>query len=225
MRVPSLYYDNGHGTEFHAKDKPLLVHTILHTKDFNLLKSLIVRPEWLRVDQGEFITDSMRLSMILYDEYVRAMPRLLKGCGWLNRLAVQRVSGFLVVLHRNDDMYYERFGYLMWRFIERAQEWKQNDKAGRVKILKEERNLYETHEKRLDRKEWLMAFWDYAIYLYETDVGIQQSADFLIERLYEHRDMYKHDEVSRLGLKAFYPENWYPVGRGALWDMAHGGKG
>jgi hypothetical protein len=225
MRVPSLWYDDGHGAEFHAKDKPLILDVIMNGNNINLLKGLILRPEWLRVDSGEFITDSMKLTMVLFDEYVREIPKLLKGCSWLNRLAIHRLGAFLVVLHRNDDMYYERFGYLMWRLIERYTEWSTTDKSKRLTILKEERALYLTHEKRMDRIEYITKFWDYGIHMYETDEGIERSVNFVIERLNVHKDMYKRDELSRLGLKAFYPEHWYPAGRGQLWDMMHGGKG
>lgn len=225
MRVPSLWYDGGHGSDFHAKDKPIIIGVMMGELGFNALKGMILRPEWLRVDQGEVISDSMKLSMVIRDEFIREMPKLLKRTKWINRLAIQRLADFLVVLHRNDDMYFERFGYLMGRFIERYPEWKATDKAGRYKILEEERALYLGYEKRMDRIKWITGAWDYLLKMYSTDEGISNSIDFVVERFYVHKDMYSKDEISRLGIKAFYPENWYPNGRGALWEMVHGGKG
>lgn len=224
-RVPSLYYDGKEGTEFHAKDKPILLSVVTGLLDFNILKTMVIRPEWLRIDAGDAVTDSMKLAMTLRDEYIREMPKLLRKTRWINRLAIQRLADFTTVLYRNDDMYYERLGYLMWRFIERGPEYAGADHAGRVKILHEERALYLTHEKRLDRIKWITNAWDYFVDLYATDEGISASVDFVIERLNVHKDQYNRDEVSRLGMKGFYPENWYPNGRGYLWDMAHGGIG
>jgi LmbE family N-acetylglucosaminyl deacetylase len=55
--------------------------------------------------------------------------------------------------------------------------------------------------------------------------SIERMVNFLVERLYAHKDEFDREEVSRLGLKAFYPEHWYPAGRGQMWDMVHGGRG
>jgi hypothetical protein len=224
-RVPSLYYQDGPGKDFHMKDKPLLMSIATGLVDFNMFKNLVIRPEWLVVDKGDSLSESMKLSVVIRDEYVREMPRLLRTTKWLNRLAIHKLANFLVILHRNDDMYYERFGYLMHRFIERSDEWKQSDKAGRLQIIDEEKTLYFTHEKRLDRIVQIRNVWNYIHRMYESDEGIMRSVDFIVERLGVHRSEYNYDEVSRLGIIAFHPENWYPVGRGQLWDLAHAGQG
>lgn len=224
-RVPSLWYDDGHGKDFHAKDKPLFLGVVIGLTDFNTFKNLIIRPEWLRFDQNDKLTPSMVLAMKIRDEYIREMAKLLKGEKWINRMAVHKLANFLVVLHINDDMYYERFGYLMYRFIQRSMEWADTDKDGRIKIIQEERALYFTHEGRQDRLQQITAAWDFFERLYRENEGIEQSVNFVIGRLNVHRAEFNYDEVSRLGMTAFHPECWYPRGRGQLWDMAHGGKG
>jgi hypothetical protein len=113
----------------------------------------------------------------------------------------------------------------MYRFIQRGQEWTHATKERHLEMIREERALYFTHEGRADRIEQINAAWDFFEKMYNENEGIENSIDFVINRLYVHREEFDYNEVSRLGMQSFHPENWYPRGRGQLWDMAHGGKG
>jgi hypothetical protein len=223
---PGTWYIPGDGYNFHLKCKPLLM-SVLHGKStFNDLAKLVINRQWLNVG-GETLTLTKSMIMIgaAKDDLIRNIPRLLRGKSWLNRLAIQRLADFIYVLHKSDDMYYERFGYLIWRVIERALDWIATDKAGRSSIIKQERVLYFTHEHREDRLEQINAGWDFLEEMYEHDEAIEVLVNYLVEWIWEHREMYDRDEVSHLKLKQFYPENWYPTGRGQLWNAMHGGKG
>lgn len=223
-KVNSWWWQKGPSQDFHAKDKPMLMHVLNGTATFDTLKELVIRKEWLTT-VGEPMTKSMTLMGVIRDEYIREMPKLLKGARWWNQLAIKKLADFVFLLHRSDDMYYERLGYLMWMAIEIAPRWLAADHNQRVLLLHEMREQYFSVEGRQDRLTQLNQGWDWLETHYKDDPGMTRSVDFVIERLYIHRDMYDRDEVSRLGMKAFYPENWYPRTRGALWDQVHGGNG
>ena len=223
-KVNSWWWQKGPSRDFHAKDKPMLMGVFNGSLPFNTLKNFILHPGWLTT-ANEPMTKSMTLMGVIKDEYIREMPKLLRGTKTLNQLAIKKTADFVFLLHRSDDMYYERFGYLMWMAIEVAPRWLAADVEQRKIILHEMREHYFTVEGRQDRIPHLNQAWDWLENHYASDAGIQRSVDFIIERLHVHRDMYDRDEISRLGMKAFYPENWYPRTRGALWDQVHGGRG
>lgn len=224
VKVTSFWYKEGDGHNFHAYNKCHVLMGVLRGEGFNLFKNTLLKKEWIS-NEGEQLTQSMVLVTNMRDEYVRNMPKILKGCGWMNQMAVRKAADFLTILYKSDDMYYERMGYLIGRFILLAPAWREADLEGRKYLLHLERLNYFVHEKRLDRISHLNLGWDYLEKNYVEDKGIQRSVDWIIEYLYTYRDQYNPDEVSKLGIKGFYPQNWYPVGRGGLWDAIHAGRG
>ena len=223
-KIPSTWYTKGDGADFHDKDKQILIQMLRNKGNLNLLKNLIMPRRWVDT-KGEVLTKSMVLIGDVRAEFTREMPKLLKGAGWINRLAIQRLVDFLYVLHKTDDMYYERFGYLIGRIIEIYPEWEKADKVGRQALLQAEDDLYFTHEKREDRIPHIHAAWDYLKSKYESDEAIERCVNFAFKTFYDKREQYDPDELSRIGLTAFHPECWYPVGRGQMWCMIHGGQG
>ena len=224
MKVTSFWYKDGDGADLHNKDKQLLTIMLRNKESINVLRKLIIKKHWVSTD-GEALTPSMRLVGKVRDEFIREIPKLLRGVGWINKMAIQKLADMLYILHKTDDMYYERFGFLIWRLIEIQPRWIATDKAGRIAILHEEMDLYFTYEHREDRIPHLKSGWDYLIWKYTEDEGIERCVNWLVQTFWEHRAEYDREEVSlNVKLKAFYPENWFPVGRGQMWDMIHGGK-
>jgi hypothetical protein len=225
MKVTSFWYKKGDGVDFHIKDKnELLMGVVFGHKTFNDLKYLIIKREWL-TSENETLLPSEVLATNMHNEYVRRLPIIMKGCGWINKMAASKGAGLLLALYKSDSMYSERMGYLMHRFIELYPLWCGETHEVHCNLLHAERLNYFVHEKRQDRLIQLNRGWDYLEKMYREDAGITRSLDWLVEYLYEHRSEFNYDEVSRLGHISFHPENWYPVGRGQLWDMVNAGNG
>ena len=224
MKVTSFWYRDGDGADLHNKDKQLLTIMLRNKESINVLRKLVIKKHWVDT-KDERLTKSMVLVGKVRDEFIREIPKLLRGVGWINKMAIQKLADMLYVLHKTDDMYYERFGFLIWRLIEIQPRWIATDKVGRIGILKEEMDLYFTYEHREDRVPHLKSGWEYLIWKYTEDEGIERCVNWLVQTFWEHREEYDREEVSlNVKLKAFYPENWFPVGRGQMWDMIHGGR-
>jgi len=221
----SYWYQEGTGKDLHAVDKPLLMCLIGGHVTFNDLKRLVIRKEWLDLTHERNPLPSELLVLRMRQQYAVDAAKLLRGCGWLNKLAVAKLADFLVVLFKSDDMYHERMGYLLWRCTMMAPRWLAAGFEERCVLLQEERVNYFVHEKRQDRIDHLMLGWNYLEREYANNDWITRSVDWLVEFLHTYPTKINYDEVSRLGMMSFHPEWWYPVGRGQLWDMVHGGLG
>jgi hypothetical protein len=103
-------------------------------------------------------------------------------------------------------------------------DWSVLSKEDKLDILHIIRNEYFVNEKRLDRISHLMKIWDFGLKYVDEHEWAMGMLDLYAQYMNEHKWTFR-DEVSRHGLKAFHPQNWYPVGRGRVWDLIHGGIG
>lgn len=184
---------------------------------------------WVEIENPEHIEPSLEYLVQMNERLWSPMAPCLKGAPIMERMVIKRVQYFMLALYHSDDMYYERIGWLIGRFAYMAAEWWPNGHAcaTRAQIMSDLYKLreeYFVHEHRTDRIGYLEKIFAYVLKYIDDNEWAFELMCWYGEYLQKYPWTF-YDEVSRHDLQAFHPENWYPVGRGRVWDLVHGGRG
>lgn len=179
---------------------------------------------WVEIENPEHMEPSLLYLVQMNERMWSPMAPCVRMASIPERMILKRIQYFMLALYHSDDMYYERIGWLIGRFAYITREWPGKTRAQMMSELYALRDEYFTHETRLDRIHHLRKIFDYALKFVDEHEWAFECVCWYGEYLQEYPWTF-YDEVSRHQLMAFHPENWYPRGRGQIWDLVHGGRG
>jgi len=179
---------------------------------------------YVQIENPEYMEPSLLYLNDMIDSTKQPMPTWLKNMSILERQIYKYGCNFFLALYHSDDMYYERLGWLITIFAKDAADWITLQDDTKLKVLETYRMRYFEQECRKDRIEPLSKIWAFALKYASEHKWVLRMLDQFAQYMINHPWTFEN-EVSRHGLQAFHPENWYPRGRGRIWDLVHGGLG
>jgi hypothetical protein len=224
--MASFYGDNftEDGRLFNREGKRQIMEVLFCGGDLLKLAGLVVKEAWLR-DDGEGYPPNTRFLMTMLDNFTWENSVWLINLSQLHQKTIMRVGKWLIVLYRNDQMYFERIGGCILFVIMRFPEYK-DDLPGLLQALKD---WYLQNEKRVDRYEHMQRLFALVQAHYAKGGWFQQIIDWCFRYLYEHREKFNWQIPSSEDpdRSVYDPLVWAggPKGRGGEWIMVNGGHG
>ena len=212
------------GMQFHALTKPRIMEYVYGLVKFTELSKLTVMKAW-RVCGVDDMQPNVGVLVKARDEFLKSDVYKSKEISIPVKLIARTLSDFVVALLHGDEMYYERGVWCINRFLERSDRWMSGGVVERLAIIREIEVMYFENEKREDRLPYMKSIWLRFVSDYETKNDLRIILDWWGDWLCQHRELWNPKELSRLGLEVDNAGNWYPIGRGKVWNMIHGGKG
>ncbi len=224
--MTAFYGDNytDDGRLFNRDGKTRIMEVLFCGGDLTKLAGLIIREAWLR-DDGEGYPVNTRFLMTMQDDFVWQNSGRLCELSKPVQAAIGQVSKWLIVLYRNDQMYFERIGgcimFVIMKFPEFA-----GDLHGLLKALRE---WYFQNEKRTDRVEHMRRVFDLVEIHYEETPWFREFLDWSFRYIYENREKFSWQIPSAQDpdRSVYDPLVWAggQKGRGGDWIAVNGGQG
>jgi hypothetical protein len=222
----SFYGDNftEDGRIFNREGKTRIMEVLFGGGDLLKLGGLIVKEAWLR-DDGEGYPVNTRFLMNLREAFLRENADTLDTLGRPMRTAIEKVSRWIIVLYRNDQMYFERIGGCIL-FVIMAFPKFENDPVGLFHALKK---WYFENEKREDRIEHMRKVFALVEERCIPDLTFLSFLDWCFRYIYDHREAFSWQVPSaNASDRSIYdPLVWAggQLGRGGDWVAVNGGHG
>lgn len=224
--MTSFYGDNfsADGRLFHNEGKTRIMSALRKGGDLLNLAGLIVKDEWLK-DDGEGNPPNTQFLIDMQQAFLTENRKTLNTLSKPLQTAIEQGSKWLIVLYRQDHMYFERIGAII-TFILTMYPVYENDLPGLLFALK---GWYFKNENREDRVLYFQEIFSFVDEKYATEMWFREFVSWAFRYIYQHRAEFNW-QVSleaQPGISVYDPQIWCggERGRGKEWFIVNGGKG